>query len=295
MSRKGVFAHEGSFRSGLVSKEGAFAHEGSCRRGLVSREGAFAHEGSCRRGLVSRKGAFAHEWSCRRGLVSRKGAFAHEWSCRRGLVSRKGAFAHEGSCRRGLVSREGAFAHEGGCRRGLVSKEGAFAHEGSCRRGLVSRKGAFAHEGRRQRALSQEIIREITSGEKVSSMFLYSETSLVTQCWKRWFSHLLRSCPSGNVCTPKCRRRTPIDPLWQRNRTKTLPDSTPPITNITPHRQVQRSVRLNRLFFKDIEKAAGHYGREAFTNIFINNWLHNTPQSVAGGRHYDETSILNIQ
>ena len=106
---------------------------------------------------------------------------------------------------------------------------------------------------------------------------------------------LLRSCPSGNVCTPKCRRRTPIDPLWQRNRTKTLPDSTPPITNITPHRQVQRSVRLNRLFFKDIEKAAGHYGREAFTNIFINNWLHNTPQSVAGGRHYDETSILNIQ
>ena len=169
-------------------------------------------------------------------------------------------------------------------------------------------------------------------------MFLYSETSLVTQCWKRWFrhllrshpsgnvctpgllsqvqpppkvtppqatfapqgfcrrfSHLLRSCPSGNVCTPKCRRRTPIDPLWQRNRTKTLPDSTPPITNITPHRQVQRSVRLNRLFFKDIEKAAGHYGREAFTNIFINNWLHNTPQSVAGGCHYDETSILNIQ
>ena len=105
----------------------------------------------------------------------------------------------------------------------------------------------------------------------------------------------LRSCPSGNNYTPKCRRRTPIDPLWQRNRTKTLPDSTPPITNITPHWQVQRSVRLNRLFFKDIEKAAGHYGRAAFTNIFINNWLHNTPQSVAGGRHYDETSILNIQ
>ena len=201
----------------------------------------------------------------------------------------------KGSCRRGLVSWEGAFAHEGSCRRGLVSRKGAFAHEGSCRRGLVSREGAFAHEGSCQRALSQEIIREITSGEKVSSMFLYSETSPVTQCWKRWFSHLLRSCPSGNVCTPKCRRRTPIDPLWQRNRTKTLPDSTPPITNITPHRQVQRSVRLNRLFFKDIEKAAGHYGREAFTNIFINNWSHNTPQSVAGGRHYDETSILNIQ
>ena len=146
-----------------------------------------------------------------------------------------------------------------------------------------------------QSVLIQAIISERTSGENVSSMFLYSETSPVTQCWKRWFSHLLRSCPSGNVCTPKCRRRTPIDPLWQRNRTKTLPDSTPPITNITPHRQVQRSVRLNRLFFKDIEKAAGHYGREAFTNIFINNWLHNTPQSVAGGRHYDETSILNIQ
>lgn len=167
-----------------------------------------------------------------------------------------------------------------------------------------------------QSVLIQAIISERTSGEKVSSMFLYSETSPVTQCWKRWFSHLLRShpqatfapqgfcrrfshllrlCPSGNVCTPKCRRRTPIDPLWQRNRTKTLPDSTPPITNITPHRQVQRSVRLNRLFFKDIEKAAGHYGREAFTNIFINNWLHNTPQSVAGGCHYDETSILNIQ
>ena len=210
-------------------------------------------------------------------------------------MSREGAFAHEGSCRRGLVSRKGAFAHEGSCRRGLVSRKGAFAHEGSCRRGLVSRKGAFAHEGSCQRALSQEIIREITSGEKVSSMFLYSETSPVTQCWKRWFSHLLRSCPSGNVCTPKCRRRTPIDPLWQRNRTKTLPDSTPPITNITPHRQVQRSVRLNRFFFKDIEKAAGHYGREAFTNIFINNWLHNTPQSVAGGCHYDETSILIIQ
>lgn len=68
-----------------------------------------------------------------------------------------------------------------------------------------------------------------------------------------------------------------------------------PITNITPHRQAQRSVRLNRLFFKDIEKTAGHYGRAAFTNIFINNWLLNKPQSVAGGRHYDETSILNIQ
>ena len=121
------------------------------------------------------------------------------------------------------------------------------------------------------------------------------QATFAPQGFCRRFSHLLRSCPSGNVCTPKCRRRTPIDPLWQRNRTKTLPDSTPPITNITPHRQVQRSVRLNRLFFKDIEKAAGHYGREAFTNIFINNWLHNTPQSVAGGRHYDETSILNIQ
>ena len=102
-------------------------------------------------------------------------------------MSRKGAFAHEGSCRRGLASREGAFAHEGGFRRELVSRKGAFAYEGSCRRGLVSREGAFAHEGERQRALSQEIIREITSGEKVSSMFLYSETSPVTQCWKRWF------------------------------------------------------------------------------------------------------------
>ena len=45
----------------------------------------------------------------------------------------------------------------------------------------------FCSRRGRQRALSQEIIREITSGEKVSSMFLYSETSLVTQCWKRWF------------------------------------------------------------------------------------------------------------
>ncbi len=186
------------------------------------------------------------------------------------------------------------------CSRGELSQGAREQERRFCSRGELSQEARelgrrFCSRRERQRALSQEIIREITSGEKVSSMFLYSETSPVTQCWKRWFSHLLRSCPSGNVCTPKCRRRTPIDPLWQRNRTKTLPDSTPPITNITPHRQVQRSVRLNRLFFKDIEKAAGHYGREAFTNIFINNWSHNTPQSVAGGRHYDETSILNIQ
>ena len=180
-----------------------------------------------------------------------------------------------------------------GLSQGACEQERRFCSRRELSQGAREQGRRFCSRRERQRALSQEIIREITSGEKVSSMFLYSETSPVTQCWKRWFSHLLRSCPSGNVCTPKCRRRTPIDPLWQRNRTKTLPDSTPPI--ITPHRQVQRSVRLNRLFFKDIEKAAGHYGREAFTNIFINNWLHNTPQSVAGGRHYDETSILNIQ
>ena len=244
---------------------------------------------------MSRKGAFAHEGSCRRGLVSRKGAFAHEGSCRRGLVSREGAFAHEGGLSQGACEQGRRFCSRGELSQGAREQERRFCSRRDLSQGACEQGRRICSRGERQRALSQEIIREITSGEKVSSMFLYSETSPVTQCWKRWFSHLLRSCPSGNVCTPKCRRRTPIDPLWQRNRTKTLPDSTPPITNITPHRQVQRSVRLNRLFFKDIEKAAGHYGREAFTNIFINNWLHNTPQSVAGGRHYDETSILNIQ
>ena len=204
-------------------------------------------------------------------------------------------FCSRGELSQGAREQERRFCSRGELSQGAREQERRFCSRGELSQGACEQERRFCSRRERQRALSQEIIREITSGEKVSSMFLYSETSPVTQCWKRWFSHLLRSCPPGNNYTPKCRRRTPIDPLWQRNRTKTLPDSTPPITNITPHRQVQRSVRLNRLFFKDIEKAAGHYGREAFTNIFINNWLHNTPQSVAGGRHYDETSILNIQ
>ena len=220
--------------------------------------------------------------------------------CSRGGLSQGAREQERRFCSRGELSQgareqERRFCSRGGLSQGACEQERRFCSRRELSQGAREQGRRFCSRRGRQRALSQEIIWEITSGEKVSSMFLYSETSPVTQCWKRWFSHLLRSCPSGNVCTPKCRRRTPIDPLWQRNRTKTLPDSTPPITNITPHRQVQRSVRLNRLFFKDIEKAAGHYGREAFTNIFINNWLHNTPQSVAGGRHYDETSILNIQ
>ena len=220
--------------------------------------------------------------------------------CSRGELSQGACEQERRFCSRGELSQGAREQGRRFCSRGELSQGACEQERRFCSRRELSQEARelgrrFCSRRERQRALSQEIIREITSGEKVSSMFLYSETSPVTQCWKRWFSHLLRSCPSGNVCAPKCRRRTPIDPLWQRNRTKTLPDSTPPITNITPHRQVQRSVRLNRLFFKDIEKAAGHYGREAFTNIFINNWLHNTPQSVAGGCHYDETSILIIQ
>ena len=200
----------------------------------------------------------------------------------------------QGACEQGR-----RFCSRGGCRRGLVSREGAFAHEGASK-SLEPGNHPGDHLGR-EGLLDVFIFRDL-AGDAVLEEVVQPppkvtppQATFAPQGFCRRFSHLLRSCPSGNVCTPKCRRRTPIDPLWQRNRTKTLPDSTPPITNITPHRQVQRSVRLNRLFFKDIEKAAGHYGREAFTNIFINNWLHNTPQSVAGGRHYDETSILNIQ
>ena len=200
-----------------------------------------------------------------------------------------------------FIIKNGSFPlpRKRGFRRGLVSRKGAFAHEVASK-SLEPGNHPGDHLGR-EGLLDVFIFRDL-AGDAVLEEVVQPppkvtppQATFAPQGFCRRFSHLLRSCPSGNVCTPKCRRRTPIDPLWQRNRTKTLPDSTPPITNITPHRQVQRSVRLNRLFFKDIEKAAGHYGREAFTNIFINNWLHNTPQSVAGGRHYDETSILNIQ
>lgn len=43
------------------------------------------------------------------------------------------------------------------------------------------------HVQRAKRECSQVIISVRTSGEKVSSISLYSDTSPVLQCWKRWF------------------------------------------------------------------------------------------------------------
>ncbi len=39
--------------------------------------------------------------------------------------------------------------------------------------------------------------------------------------------------------------------------------------------------KFNSLFFKNIENVASHYERAAFSNIFINNTLQNTPFSVS--------------
>ena len=43
------------------------------------------------------------------------------------------------------------------------------------------------HAQRTKRECSQVIISVRTSGEKVSSISLYSDTSPVLQCWNRWF------------------------------------------------------------------------------------------------------------
>ena len=139
-------------------------------------------------------------------------------------------FCSRGELSQGAREQERRFCSREELSQGARELGRRFCSRGELSQGACEQERRFCSRRERQRALSQEIIREITSGEKVSSMFLYSETSPVTQCWKRWFSHLLRSHPSGNVCTPgllsQVQPPPKVMPLRQRLHPKMSPKDT---------------------------------------------------------------------
>ena len=155
--------------------------------------------------------------------------------CSRGELSQGAREQERRICSRrelsqGACEQERRFCSRRDLSQGACEQERCFCSRRGLSQGAREQERRFCSRRERQRALSQEIIREITSGEKVSSMFLYSETSPVTQCWKRWFSHLLRSCPSGNVCTPgllsQVQPPPKVMPLRQRLHPKMSPKDT---------------------------------------------------------------------